>query len=142
MAAMQNLWVLCFALTSLYFLHKQTPYSIYLSILFGWMATFTSANGMMTFVAGGFVLLINRELFSKKNLIWLAAGGIAMASYFYHYTKPGYHPEIILAGRRINDRMGERVARECMRALLQSGRANPTVTILKKRPMLTRVALF
>src|SRR5262245_44169542 len=26
--------------------------------------------------------------------------------------------------------MGERIARECMRALLQRGRANPTVTIL------------
>jgi UDP-N-acetyl-D-glucosamine/UDP-N-acetyl-D-galactosamine dehydrogenase len=48
----------------------------------------------------------------------------------YRAEKSGYHPEIILAGRRINDRMGERVARECMRALMQSGRANPTVTIL------------
>jgi UDP-glucose 6-dehydrogenase len=44
--------------------------------------------------------------------------------------KAGYHPEIILAGQRINDGMGERIARECMRALLQRGRANPTVTIL------------
>jgi UDP-N-acetyl-D-glucosamine/UDP-N-acetyl-D-galactosamine dehydrogenase len=44
--------------------------------------------------------------------------------------KAGYHPEIILAGRRINDSMGERVARECMRALLQNGRSNPMVTIL------------
>jgi len=48
----------------------------------------------------------------------------------YRAEKAGYHPEIILAGRRINDSMGERVAGECMRALLQSGRANPTVTIL------------
>ena len=48
----------------------------------------------------------------------------------FRAEKAGYHPEIILAGRRINDRMGERIARECMRALLQSGRANPTVTIL------------
>ncbi len=48
----------------------------------------------------------------------------------YRAEKAGYHPEIILAGRRINDGMGERVARECMRALLQAGRANPTVTIL------------
>jgi UDP-N-acetyl-D-galactosamine dehydrogenase len=48
----------------------------------------------------------------------------------YRSEKAGYHPEIILAGRRINDGMGERVARECMRALLQSGRANATVTIL------------
>jgi UDP-N-acetyl-D-galactosamine dehydrogenase len=48
----------------------------------------------------------------------------------FRAEKAGYHPEIILAGRRINDSMGERVARACMRALLQSGRANPTVTIL------------
>ena len=48
----------------------------------------------------------------------------------FRAEKAGYHPEIILAGRRINDGMGERVARECMRALLQRGRANPTVTIL------------
>ena len=44
--------------------------------------------------------------------------------------KAGYHPEIILAGRRINDNIGERIARECMRALLQRGCSNPTVTIL------------
>jgi UDP-N-acetyl-D-galactosamine dehydrogenase len=44
--------------------------------------------------------------------------------------KAGYHPEIILAGRRINDNMGERVARECVRALMKRGRANPTVSIL------------
>ncbi|HZP68446.1 MAG TPA: nucleotide sugar dehydrogenase [Pseudolabrys sp.] len=48
----------------------------------------------------------------------------------FRAEKAGYHPEIILAGRRINDSMGERVARECMRALLQRGCANPTVTIL------------
>jgi len=48
----------------------------------------------------------------------------------FRAEKAGYHPEIILAGRRINDGMGERVARECMRALLQRGRSNPTVTIL------------
>jgi UDP-N-acetyl-D-galactosamine dehydrogenase len=48
----------------------------------------------------------------------------------FRAEKAGYHPEIILAGRRINDSMGERIARECMRALLQHGRANPAVTIL------------
>ena len=48
----------------------------------------------------------------------------------FRAEKAGYHPEIILAGRRINDGMGGRVARECMRALLQRGCANPTVTIL------------
>jgi UDP-N-acetyl-D-glucosamine/UDP-N-acetyl-D-galactosamine dehydrogenase len=48
----------------------------------------------------------------------------------YRAEKAGYHPEIILAGRRINDGMGGRVARECMRALLQRGCSDPTVTIL------------
>jgi UDP-N-acetyl-D-galactosamine dehydrogenase len=48
----------------------------------------------------------------------------------FRAEKAGYHPEIILAGRRINDGMGARLGRECMRALMQRGRANPTVTIL------------
>jgi UDP-N-acetyl-D-glucosamine/UDP-N-acetyl-D-galactosamine dehydrogenase len=48
----------------------------------------------------------------------------------FRAEKAGYHPEIILAGRRINDNVGGRVAHECMRALLQRGRTNPTVTIL------------
>jgi UDP-N-acetyl-D-glucosamine/UDP-N-acetyl-D-galactosamine dehydrogenase len=48
----------------------------------------------------------------------------------FRAEKAGHHPEIILAGRRINDGMGGRIARECMRALLQSGSVNPTVTIL------------
>jgi UDP-N-acetyl-D-galactosamine dehydrogenase len=48
----------------------------------------------------------------------------------FRAEKAGYHPEVILAGRRINDNMGERIARECIRALMQHGRASPTVTIL------------
>jgi UDP-N-acetyl-D-glucosamine/UDP-N-acetyl-D-galactosamine dehydrogenase len=48
----------------------------------------------------------------------------------FRAEKAGYHPEIILAGRRINDGMGERVARECMQALRQRGGSDATVTIL------------
>lgn len=42
--------------------------------------------------------------------------------------KAGYHPEVILAGRRINDAMGERIAGECLRRL--SGRKDASVTVL------------
>jgi UDP-N-acetyl-D-galactosamine dehydrogenase len=35
--------------------------------------------------------------------------------------KAGYHPEVILAGRRINDGVGERVARACVQLLLRHG---------------------
>jgi UDP-N-acetyl-D-galactosamine dehydrogenase len=48
----------------------------------------------------------------------------------YRAEKAGYHPEIILAGRRINDGMGEQVARECVRSLTLGRCVDPLVTIL------------
>ena len=48
----------------------------------------------------------------------------------YHAEKVGYHPEVILAGRRINDDMGQRVARECMRSLAARPCVDPLVTVL------------
>jgi UDP-N-acetyl-D-galactosamine dehydrogenase len=44
--------------------------------------------------------------------------------------KAGYHPEVILAGRRINDEVGKRVARECLRQLLKAGQRPDRVTVL------------
>jgi UDP-N-acetyl-D-glucosamine/UDP-N-acetyl-D-galactosamine dehydrogenase len=48
----------------------------------------------------------------------------------FRAEKAGYHPETILAGRRINDGMGQRVARECVRRLLRRKGRGGTVTIL------------
>ena len=48
----------------------------------------------------------------------------------YRAQKAGYHPDVILAGRRINDTMGVRVARECVRRLLKSGMRAEAVTVL------------
>jgi len=42
----------------------------------------------------------------------------------------GYHPEIILAGRRINDAAGERVAKACVREILKRGKRTGRVTVL------------
>jgi UDP-N-acetyl-D-glucosamine/UDP-N-acetyl-D-galactosamine dehydrogenase len=44
--------------------------------------------------------------------------------------KAGYHPEVILAGRRINDSVGQRIARECVRRLLRRGSAAASVIVL------------
>ncbi len=44
--------------------------------------------------------------------------------------KAGYHPEVILSGRRINDGVGQRVARECLRSLLRNGCHVRLVTVL------------
>ena len=48
----------------------------------------------------------------------------------YRAEKAGYHPEVILAGRRINDGMGQRIARECIRGLLERKVSNGVVTVL------------
>ncbi|HEX2611974.1 MAG TPA: nucleotide sugar dehydrogenase, partial [Fibrobacteria bacterium] len=42
----------------------------------------------------------------------------------------GYHPQVILSGRRINDGVGQRVARECLRRMMRNGSASKLVTIL------------
>jgi UDP-N-acetyl-D-glucosamine/UDP-N-acetyl-D-galactosamine dehydrogenase len=48
----------------------------------------------------------------------------------YRAEKAGYHPQVILAGRRINDSVGQRVARECVRQLFRRQAVSPVVTIL------------
>ncbi|HEU5275991.1 MAG TPA: nucleotide sugar dehydrogenase [Xanthobacteraceae bacterium] len=44
--------------------------------------------------------------------------------------RAGYAPQVILAGRRINDGVGQRIARECVRMLMQRGNGAPVVTVL------------
>lgn len=48
----------------------------------------------------------------------------------FRAEKAGYHPEVILAGRRINDGVGQRVAQECVRGLFKRNRTAAIVTIL------------
>jgi UDP-N-acetyl-D-galactosamine dehydrogenase len=48
----------------------------------------------------------------------------------YRAQKAGYHPDVILAGRRINDSIGVRVARECLRRLSKAGTRPELVTVL------------
>ena len=44
--------------------------------------------------------------------------------------RAGYAPQVILAGRRINDGVGQRIARECVRMLMQRAKGAPVVTVL------------
>jgi UDP-N-acetyl-D-glucosamine/UDP-N-acetyl-D-galactosamine dehydrogenase len=44
--------------------------------------------------------------------------------------RAGYAPQVILAGRRINDGVGQRIACECVRMLMQRGNGEPVVTVL------------
>jgi UDP-N-acetyl-D-galactosamine dehydrogenase len=42
----------------------------------------------------------------------------------------GYHPELVLAGRRVNDGMADHVVETCIRRLLRRGRPAPRVSVL------------
>ena len=44
--------------------------------------------------------------------------------------RAGYHPQLILAGRQVNDGVGARVARQCVRMMLHHDGAKGPVTIL------------
>jgi UDP-N-acetyl-D-galactosamine dehydrogenase len=48
----------------------------------------------------------------------------------FRAEKSGYEPQVILAGRRINDCVGQRIAHECIRHLLKRKSAAAMVTIL------------
>ena len=48
----------------------------------------------------------------------------------FRAQKAGYQPDVILAGRRINNSMSVRVARECLRRLHRSGPHAGVVTVL------------
>jgi len=48
----------------------------------------------------------------------------------YRAEKAGYHPQVILSGRRINDGMGAWVAQETVRALTKRNCTDATVTVL------------
>ncbi len=48
----------------------------------------------------------------------------------YRAQKAGLHPEVILAGRRTNDEVGARIARETVRLMLKAGRREPRVVVL------------
>jgi UDP-N-acetyl-D-galactosamine dehydrogenase len=39
----------------------------------------------------------------------------------FQAQRHGYHPEVILSGRRVNDNMAERVAQECIKLLMKQG---------------------
>jgi UDP-N-acetyl-D-galactosamine dehydrogenase len=48
----------------------------------------------------------------------------------YRAEQAGIHPQVILAGRRINDTVGQRVAIECVRLLLKRGTMARRVAVL------------
>ena len=80
----------------------------------------------------GDVLAAARTKWNFLNFQPGLVGGHCIGVDPYYLTfraeKAGYHPEVILAGRRINDGMGQRIARECVRGLLRRKGSGGIVT--------------
>ena len=92
MAALQNLYVMPFALFSLYSLTRPGRTAFVLACGAALLATYTSGNGMFSFVAGIPILLLLKSY--RKLTGWLLTAAVAIGFYFWHYIRPPYHPDV------------------------------------------------
>jgi len=92
MAAVSNLFVLFFAFLSLYLLTKRSTKYLLFSLAAAISATFTNGNGMLVFLAGLIILVIDKRF--KESVVWLFVGITCVMVYFIGYLKPSHHPSI------------------------------------------------
>lgn len=94
MASLQNLFVVAFALASLYLLStfNQRPLFFVGACVLAFVATFTGGNGILTFVAGLVWLLFTRQW--KWLAIWAGVMALTAGLYFANYTKPADSPGV------------------------------------------------
>jgi hypothetical protein len=92
MAALQNLYVIPFAMLSLYSLSIASRNAFIVACGAAVLATFTSGNGMFTFFAGAALLVLTQSY--RKLALWLAITAATIALYFWGYIRPPYHPDI------------------------------------------------
>ncbi|WP_420151463.1 hypothetical protein [Spirosoma sp.] len=92
MAALQNLFVIPFAMFCMYNLCQSGRQAFILACVAAVLATFTSGNGMFTFIVGIPVLLFLKSY--RRLGIWIAVSAATIGFYFLNYTRPPYHPDI------------------------------------------------
>ena len=94
MTSIQNIGVLFFAFLALYFLLKDNKPSMAWAIVFASLATYTSGNGILTFVTGIIVLILKKE--SRKSIyIFGCAFILNLATYFIGLKKVEGHPPFL-----------------------------------------------
>ncbi len=92
LASLSNLYVLCFAGISFYFLSIERASRFYLGFLFAIFAVFTQGSGMGIFPIIWCFLLVTKKY--KESILWLAGFIIIATIYFIGYEKPINHPSI------------------------------------------------
>lgn len=115
MGSLQNYYVLFFALLALYFWNKKSFYGYVTAWIFGLMAIYTSANGLLIFMV---LIIWQLTEFVEKYKIYFVSGQMgwliekrppllliisflltifAYFIYFRGYHKPPYHPSMTAA---------------------------------------------
>lgn len=92
MAALQNLFVVVFAMFSLYKLSRPGRASFALACGAAVLATFTSGNGLFCFLAGIPLLILLKAY--RHLIIWVVIGCLTVILYFWGYRQPPYHPDV------------------------------------------------
>lgn len=94
MTSIQNIGVLFFAFLSLYFLLKDNKPSIAWAIVFATIATYTSGNGILTFITGIIVLILKKE--SRRSIFLFGCAFVLnLATYFIGLKKVEGHPPFL-----------------------------------------------
>lgn len=91
-ASLSNLYVLCFAGISFYFLSEGKTRNFYLGFLFALFAVFTQGSGMGIFPIFLCYLIVTQKY--KESFLWLTGFIIIASIYFIGYEKPPHHPDI------------------------------------------------
>ncbi|MVM40056.1 hypothetical protein GO730_24610 [Spirosoma sp. HMF3257] len=93
MAALSNLYVVVFAMISLYCLLQPGKGAFILACIAAVVATFTIGSGMFSFIAGIPLLILLKAY--RKLIIWVILAAITLGLYFVDYTRPPYHPDVV-----------------------------------------------
>lgn len=98
-AALENYWAMAFAVGALWLLTAGDKKSFAWSCVLAVVATYTSGQGLIGFVAGGAVLLVQQRW--KRLQMWLVVFMVVAVPYFWGYVRPVNHPPMELSLRAI-----------------------------------------
>lgn len=95
-SSLANIWMLFFSFASLHLLLAGTSrWSFVASLAIAVTAMYTNGNGLLTFVAGALMLILQGR---KRELsLWGIVAGLSLLFYFNGYVKPGEHPGLSYA---------------------------------------------
>ncbi len=92
MAAMQNFGIILFIYSLIYLICLEKRKAFYLALFVGFIATYTSGNGITIFPVCIFLLILQRRF--KDAILFSSISSILVFLYFYNYKFPENNPSL------------------------------------------------